>query len=64
LNVAGKKLLIVIPEQNKNVYLSARNLKNAEVILASELNTYKVLNANALVMDEASLSVIEQIFKA
>ncbi len=64
LKVADKKLLIVLSEPNKNVYLSARNLKNAEVITVSELNTYKILNAKSLVMTEGSVAAIEQIFNA
>ena len=58
LKVEGKKLLLVLPESNKNVYLSARNLQRTEVILASSLNAYKVLNADVLVMAEKSLETI------
>ena len=61
LKVAGKKLLFVLPESNKNVYLSARNLQKAEVMLASTLNTYKVLNAEVLVVTENSLKTIDGI---
>jgi large subunit ribosomal protein L4 len=64
LKVADKKLLIVLSEPNKNVYLSARNLKNAEVVTVSELNTYKILNAKSLVLTEGSVAAIEQIFNA
>ncbi len=64
LKVADKKLLIVLSEPNKNVYLSARNLKNAEVITVSELNTYKILNAKSLLISEGSVALIEQIFNA
>ncbi len=64
LKVADKKLLIVLSEPNKNVYLSARNLKNAEVVTVSELNTYKILNAKFLVLTEGSVAAIEQIFNA
>ncbi|MDR3705644.1 MAG: 50S ribosomal protein L4 [Paludibacteraceae bacterium] len=64
LKVADKKLLIVLSEPNKNVYLSARNLKNAEVVMVSELNTYKILNAKSLIMTEGSVTAIEQIFNA
>ncbi len=64
LKVADKKLLIVLSEPNKNVYLSARNLKNAEVVTVSELNTYKILNAKNLVLTEGSIAAIEQIFNA
>ena len=61
LKVNGKKLLFVLPESNKNVYLSARNLQKAEVMLASTLNTYKVLNAEVLVVTENSLKTIDGI---
>lgn len=58
LNVSGKKLLLLLPEVNKNVYLSARNIQRVEVMTASELNTYKVLNANVVVMTENALSLV------
>jgi len=61
LKVEGKKLLLVLPESNKNVYLSARNLQRTEVILASSLNSYKVLNADVLVVTENSLETIDGI---
>ncbi|NJY63119.1 50S ribosomal protein L4 [Salinimicrobium sp. CDJ15-81-2] len=59
LGLAGKKSLIVLGDSNKNVYLSSRNLKASEVISASELSTYKILNANNLVFLEGSLEGIE-----
>ena len=52
---------MVLPESNKNVYLSARNLQRSEVMLASSLNAYKVLNADVLVMTEKSLETIDGI---
>ena len=61
LKVEGKKLLLVLPESNTNVYLSARNLQRTEVILASSLNSYKVLNADVLVVTENSLETIDGI---
>ena len=61
LKVDGKKLLLVLPEVNKNVYLSARNLQGTEVMLASTINSYKVLNADVLVMTENSLQTIDEI---
>ena len=61
LKVEGKKVLLVLPESNKNVYLSARNLQRTEVILASSLNAYKVLNADVLVVTENSLKTIDTI---
>ena len=61
LKVEGKKILVLLPEANKNVYLSARNLQGAEVMPASTLNTYKVLNADVLVIAESSLKAIEAV---
>ena len=61
LKVGGRKLLLVLPEVNKNVYLSARNLQGTEVMLASTINSYKVLNADVLVMTENSLKTIDEI---
>ena len=59
LKVADKKLLMVLPEANKNVYLSARNIQRNEMAVASAVNTYQVLNADALVVTESALAVIE-----
>ncbi len=61
LKVDGRKLLLVLPEANKNVYLSARNLQGTDVMAASTINTYKVLNADVLVMTESSLKTIDEI---
>ena len=61
LKIEGKKVLFVLPESNKNVYLSARNLQRSEVILASNVNSYKILNADVVVITEKSLETIDQI---
>lgn len=61
IKVDGKKSLFVLPDANKNVYLSARNLQRTEVIRAAALNTYKVLNADVLVLTEGSLKTIDEI---
>lgn len=61
LKVEGRKALFVLPESNKNVYLSARNLQRTEVMLASGINAYKVLNADVLVITENSLKTIDGI---
>jgi len=61
LKVNGKKLLLVLPEIDKNVYLSARNLKEANVMRATDINTYKILDADVLVVTENSLKVIDGI---
>jgi large subunit ribosomal protein L4 len=59
LKVADKKTLIVIPQSNKNIYLSSRNLQGNKVVTASDLNTYDILNAHSLLIAEGSLKVIE-----
>ncbi len=61
LKVDGKKLLLALPDVNKNVYLSARNLQRTDVMLASTLNSYKVLNADVLVLTENAVNVIDGI---
>ncbi len=61
LKVEGKKTLVVLPEINKNVFLSARNIQKAEVMRAGDINTYKVLNADVLVITEDSLQQIDAI---
>ncbi|SHF64321.1 LSU ribosomal protein L4P [Bacteroides luti] len=61
LKVSDKKLLFVLSEPNKNVYLSARNIERANVLTVAGLNTYNVLNAGALVLTESSLSAIDSI---
>ena len=61
LKVADKKVLVVLPESNKNVYLSARNLQSAKVAIASDINTYGVLNAGVMVVTENALSNIEAV---
>ena len=58
LKVAGKKLLVVLPENNENIFLSARNLQKASITTVSELNTYKVLDANHLLVLESSVSAL------
>ena len=59
LGLEDKKSLFVLGDINNNVYLSSRNLKTSEVIISSELNTYKILNANSIVLLEGALQTIE-----
>jgi large subunit ribosomal protein L4 len=63
LDVLDKKILLVLSENNRTVYLSTRNLKKTNVISASQLNTYKVLDATNLILTETSVAVIEKLFK-
>ena len=58
LKVSEKKQLLVLPSANKVVYLSARNLKGSQVAIASDINTYVVMNADVLVIAESALEVI------
>ena len=62
LELENKKSLFVLDGSNNNVYLSSRNLERANVISGSELNTYKVLNANKVVISESCLEEIESNF--
>ena len=59
LNLDSKKSLFVLGAPNNNVYLSSRNLKGSEVVTSSELSTYKILNANQVVLLESAIEGIE-----
>ena len=61
-DLLDNKSVLVPAESNKNIFLSSRNLKNARVVLASELNTYDVMNANKLMVMESSINEIEKNF--
>ncbi|ROT19984.1 50S ribosomal protein L4 [Muribaculaceae bacterium Isolate-110 (HZI)] len=61
LKVDGKKVLLVLPSDNKNVTLSARNVPNAKTMVASELNTYAIMNSNAVILTESSLDCVNKL---
>ena len=63
LGLDGKKTLMVLGAENKNVYLSSRNLEGTEVVTNSELNTYKIFNSSKLILLESSIAKIESILK-
>ena len=63
LNISDKKSLIVLPEANKNIYLSSRNLQNVEIVIASELSTYKIMRAHKIILVESSVNKVEELFK-
>jgi 50S ribosomal protein L4, bacterial/organelle len=63
LKINDKKSLFVLPEENKNIYLSSRNLQGVSIVIASELNTYQILNAKKVIVLESSMSKIEELFK-
>ncbi len=60
LKIDDKKSLLVINDRNKNIYLSSRNLQNSKVITVSELNTYEIMKASALLFVESSLDVLQK----
>ena len=64
LQLADKKLLFVLPSQNKNVYLSARNLGKVNIITASDINTYAIMDSTNLVITESTVAAIDNLFKA
>ena len=61
LKVDGKKVLLVLADKNNNVYLSMRNVPDAKIMTASDINTYAVLNNNVLILDKAGVEVINNI---
>lgn len=60
LKIHDKKMLLVFSEQNKNVYLSSRNLQDNKVVTISELNTYDIMNAGTLVVSEKTIDVLQK----
>ena len=62
ISVSGKKALVVTPEMNENVVLSARNLPGVKTTFATLLNTYDIMNANYFVVDKAALPKIEEVY--
>ncbi|HUW91796.1 MAG TPA: 50S ribosomal protein L4 [Bacteroidales bacterium] len=63
LNIMNKKSLFVLPEQNKNIYLSSRNLQGVEVVTISDLNTYNIMKATTLVLVESAVDVLQSTFE-
>ena len=61
LNLEGKKTLLVLPENDRNVFLSGRNLQRTNIMRAIEANTYHVLNANNLIICESSLKELDKM---
>jgi large subunit ribosomal protein L4 len=62
LKVADKKSLLVLPEVNKNVYLSARNLQDSKVATLSGLNTYGIMNCKCLMLTTTTIEEIDKMF--
>jgi len=62
LKIADKKSILVLSEPNKNLYLSSRNLQKAKTLIVSELTTYDILDAKALIFAESSLGILEKMY--
>jgi large subunit ribosomal protein L4 len=63
LNIVNKKSVFVLPEQNNNIYLSSRNVQGVEVVIASELSTYKIMKASTLILVESAVDVLQATFE-
>lgn len=63
LEVADKKVLLILSEQNKNIYLSSRNLQDVKVVTISELTTYDIMNATVLLFVENSIEPLHKMFR-
>ena len=63
LNFANKKSVFVLPEQNNTIYLSSRNVQGVEVVIASELSTYKIMKASTLILVESAVDVLQATFE-
>ena len=61
LGINNKKSLVVVGDYDKNVYLSSRNLQGSNVVKASELNTYVIMNSKSVVLTEASVEKIVEL---
>ncbi len=64
LKISDKKSLIILPTENKVVYLSARNLQDTKVVTVSELNTYSIMNSKVVIVCEEAIAAIEKTFNA
>ena len=64
LKVSGLRSLLVLKEDNKNVYLSSRNIPKTEVLPYNELNTYSIMKAGSLVLSEGSVAELCNLLNA
>jgi large subunit ribosomal protein L4 len=63
LKLGKKNSVFVLPEQNKNIYLSSRNVQGIEVVTANELNTYRIVKASKLILTERAIDVLQSTFE-
>lgn len=64
LKLVDVKNLVVLKEQNNNIYLSSRNVQKSQVMVVNDLNTYSIMNANKLVLLESSVAELGNILNA
>ena len=62
LALQGKKTLLVLPEHSPNVYLSGRNIPKTKIAIASDINTYDIMNADALILCDGAVDKFQQMF--
>lgn len=60
LNLSNKKSLFVLPEYNDNLYLSTRNVPNVASSLLADINTYEIMNADVLIITEATAKIFTE----
>ncbi len=60
LKINNKKMLLVLPKEDKNIYLSSRNLGNIKVVTVSDLNTYDIMNHHILLFNESSINHLQK----
>jgi large subunit ribosomal protein L4 len=60
LELVGKKVLVVLPEKNENLFLSGRNLPKTQVLMATDLNTYDIINADTVLFLEDAVSIVNE----
>ena len=58
-----KKVLIVLSEENNNIYLSSRNIKNVNIVTVEELNTYSIMNSTSVIFAESAVAKLDELFK-
>jgi len=64
LNVAGEKALLVLPDIDKNLFLSSRNIPKASVARAQDLNTYQIMNSDKIMLSESAIELIKETLEA
>ena len=61
-NLNAKKALVVIKENDKNIVLSARNIPDAQTIIADSINVYDIMKAGTVVLTKDSVAKIEEVY--